>query len=157
MFITFSSIAVNTCLSENSHQAIRFHFQIFNQLERLRGQSDLLQRNPSSATGSLIVWIKVYLPDGVKLCSFWYGVLPWFVLDDLVVVHIFPIHHRQGKSTRLLSFSHSEKSKNKATKASKSHRNLWLSEVYWDRKKGRCIKTSPWATYRNLPSGCTPQ
>lgn len=55
MFITFSSIAVNTRLSENSHQAVRFHSQIFDQLERLRGQSDLLQRSPSTATESLIV------------------------------------------------------------------------------------------------------
>lgn len=36
MFSTSSSCAVKTRLPENCHQAIRFHLQVLNQLERLR-------------------------------------------------------------------------------------------------------------------------
>ncbi len=53
----------------------------------------------------------LYLPDCVKLCSLWHEVFPWFVLDDLIVVHSFPVDHRESKSTMLLSVSNSEKQK----------------------------------------------
>lgn len=35
-FSTFSRFSVNTCLAENSHQAIRFHLQVIYQLQRIR-------------------------------------------------------------------------------------------------------------------------
>lgn len=104
MFSTFFSFAVNTRLPENRHQAVRFHLQVLNQLNE-KTCSVWLEK-PTGCNTLTRQWWGAYLPDCVELGSLRHGVLPRFVLEDLIVVDCFPIHHGQSKSTRLLSVSH---------------------------------------------------
>lgn len=52
--------------------------------------------------------VQLYLPDGVKICSPWHRIFARFVLEDLIVVHRFPVHDRESERTRLISLSHSK-------------------------------------------------
>lgn len=52
--------------------------------------------------------VEQYLPDCVKICSPWHRIFARFGLEDLVVVHRFPVHDRESKRTRLISLSHSK-------------------------------------------------
>lgn len=70
------------------------------------------QKKKRSTIDDRAVGWRPYLPDCVKLCSLWHEVFPWLVLEDLIVVHCFPVHHGQSISPRLLSVSHSDKWQN---------------------------------------------
>lgn len=107
---TFSRFA-NARLSENCHQAVRFHFQVLNQLVTLKIYTEMIKTQPAAG---LCVFRNPkrsccgeYLPDGVKLCSPWHRIFARFGLEDLIVVHRFPVHDREREGTRLISLSHS--------------------------------------------------
>lgn len=111
MLTDFSGSAMNTCLSENSHQAVGFHPQIFNQLQMETAYQ--IEITVTEQPRQNQWWWRMsfcsgggYLPEGVEPCSLWHRIFPWFVLDDSIVVRCFPVHHRQSKGARLLFFSH---------------------------------------------------
>lgn len=63
------------------------------------------------------------LPDGVKLCPFWHGQLPRFVLDDLIVVNCFPVHDRESEGAGRLFVSDSEQKKHKKLHQDPEHKS----------------------------------